>query len=163
MQSVLKQRLNLLFSFAFLAFSPALLAAPEVGLTVVAEKEIQVTDENGQLTTRRVAVSEATPGDTLFYTLTYSNTGDEAATSVKLDNPIPDGTAYVAGTAWGDGADILFSIDNGQTFKKPAQLTYQVGGGVQAAEPEKYTTIRWLITEIPAGSSGKAGFTARVK
>ena len=139
------------------------LAAPDVSIATKVEKEIQVTDANGVTRTERVSADTVLPGETLFFTLTFSNSGDEPATSVKLDNPVPEGTAYVGGSAWGDGAEILFSIDNGQTYKKPARLTYQVNGDESQAAPEQYTNIRWLIETIPAGSSGEAGFSALVK
>lgn len=154
----------LLFLLTFTSISTAAYGAPEVTLSVSVEKEVQVTDANGQVTRTRMAVEEAAPGDTLFYTLRYQNSGDEPATNVKLDNPIPEGMSYVGASAWGTGTDILFSIDQGQTFKQPASLTYRSSGGeTRAAAPEQYTNIRWLIPSIAPGSSGEAGFTALVK
>src|SRR5690606_24832093 len=94
-------------------------AAPQISLMITAEKEIVGIDEQGQQVTRKVPATDTIPGDVLFYTIRYSNNGDEQARNAQLDNPIPAGTAFNADSAWGDGADILFSIDGGNSFRKP--------------------------------------------
>lgn len=143
--------------------SVAAMAAPQISIETRVEKEVRVTDANGETRVERVTADTVSPGETLFFTLSFSNSGDEAATNVKLDNPIPEGTRYVGNSAWGQDADILFSIDQGQTFKQPAMLTYSVDGAESQASPEQYTNVRWLIGSIPAGSSGEAGFSATVQ
>src|SRR5690606_1504043 len=112
--------------------------------------------------------TETVPGDVLFYTIRYSNTGDEPARNAQLDNPVPAGTAYQANSAWGDNSDILFSIDGGKTFKKASNLTYQVTGNNGQAEnrqaaPEQYNAIRWVIEEIAVGAEGRSGFSVVVQ
>ncbi|MDF1820860.1 MAG: hypothetical protein P1U64_04775 [Alcanivoracaceae bacterium] len=156
---------NTLIFMGLLGLSSGLLAAPQVSMSILAEREIRTADENGQIRTRREPASTVAPGDTVHYTLSYSNSGDEAAVNVKLDNPIDPAQLYQAGSAWGDGAQILFSIDGGQTYKQPASLTWRdTGTGKeQAAPPERYTNIRWVIPTIPAGSDGAVGFSATVK
>jgi uncharacterized repeat protein (TIGR01451 family) len=42
--------------------------------------------------------TEVGPGDTITYTLTYSNTGDGPATNVTINEPIPAGTEFVSCT-----------------------------------------------------------------
>ena len=144
------------------------IAAPQISLTVSAEKEITEVDDKGQQITRRVAATDTVPGDVLFYTIRYSNTGDEAARNVQLDNPVPDATAYQANSAWGEGTDILFSIDGGKTFKKASSLTYQVTGADgqsenRQASPEQYNAIRWIIEEVAPGAEGSTGFSVLVQ
>lgn len=143
------------------------LAKPQVTIAIQTEKEV-TTLQNGQKTTKRVAATNAAPGEILFYTLTYANAGNESATSAVVDNPIPTGTVYLPGSATGQGADISFSIDGGKTFKKPSLLTYEVklpSGKLdqRVASPEEYTHVRWTITTIPAGGNGKLGFQVKVK
>ena len=159
---------NPLLSIPLLLMSLGLQAAPQVSLSVTAEREVQVTDANGQSHTELQPADDASPGDVLVYTLRYQNSGDEAARNVKLDNPIAEGNAYIGDSAWGAGADIQFSIDGGQTFKKPAALTWAGSDGkggkeTRKATPEQYNAIRWVIGEIPPASSGEAGFRARIK
>lgn len=144
------------------------LAAPQISLLITAEKDIVEVDDEGQQITRRVAATDTVPGDVLFYTIRYSNTGDETARNVQLDNPVPDATAYQANSAWGEGSDILFSIDGGKTFKKASSLTYQVTGADgqsenRQASPEQYNAIRWIIEEVAPGAEGSSGFSVLVQ
>lgn len=154
--------------FALLwAMTAVAVAAPQVSLQMTAEKEVVETGEEGEKVTRRVPAENAEPGQVVYYTIAYSNSGDEVARNVRLDNPVPEGAAYIADSAFGDGAEILFSVD-GEVFKKPTNLTYQIKGNDGKTEkrkvsPEQYTTIRWVVEEIPAGDSGTAGFAVRVK
>lgn len=143
-------------------------AAPEISLSITAEKDVIQTDTSGNQVTRRVTASDTVPGDILFYTIRYRNSGDESARNVQLDNPVPEGTAFQENSAWGDGSDILFSIDGGKTFKKASSLTYQVTGRdgrteERRAAPEQYNAIRWTVSEVPAGAEGSAGFSVVVQ
>ena len=142
------------------------MAAAKIVVSISAEKEVVVT-ENGKKVMKMAAAKEFVPGDTISYTINYTNTGNEAATNAVIDDPVPLGTAYVNDSATGTGADIMFSIDKGKTFKKPTLLFYEVdveGKKVKkTASPDLYTDIRWTITSIPAGASGKVGFKVRVK
>jgi uncharacterized repeat protein (TIGR01451 family) len=138
-------------------------AKPLLSISMKAEKEVQINN-----VTKRVAAEKINPGDVIFYSMEYRNTGDEAATGAVLEDPIPRGTVYLDGSAFGNDAEITFSIDGGKTFKKPSLLTYEVelpGGKREkrTASPEQYTHIRWIISMIPAHGSGLVGFQARVK
>jgi uncharacterized repeat protein (TIGR01451 family) len=142
-------------------------AKPLVSVSITAEKEVTVV-KSGLKTTKKVAATRIEPGDVIFYTLNYINSGDEAATSVVLDDPIPLGTVYLPGSAFGDGAEITFSIDSGKSFKKPSLLVYELKGAngqkeKRTASPEEYTHIRWVIGKIEAGAKGTVGFQVRIK
>jgi uncharacterized repeat protein (TIGR01451 family) len=140
-------------------------AAPDVQVAITAEK-IVVVDEDGKQVEKRVPATDVVPGDVIVYILTYKNKGDEAARNVVLNDPVPEGTIYIADSAFGSSAEVTFSID-GKHFKKPSLLTYtvQVNGKEEErkASPEKYTHIRWVVKEIPQGKSGVVGFRVRVK
>jgi uncharacterized repeat protein (TIGR01451 family) len=147
--------------------SATVFAAPKVSINLVAEKDIVEVDKKGKEKTRRVVATETVPGDVLFYTINFENTGDESAKKVQIDNPIAEGSAYKAKSTWGDDSEILFSID-GKSFKKASSLTYEIKDNngkteQKTAAPEQYTAIRWIIDEIPAGSKGKVGFSVVVK
>lgn len=143
-------------------------AAPVIELNILAEKEVVETSADGEQVRRRVSAADALPGEVIFYTLRYSNSGDESARNVRIDNPVPEGTEYLADSAWGDNTEILFSIDQGQTYKRPANLTYETTDSQGASErrraqPEQYNAIRWIVTEIPAGQQGSVGFSVVVQ
>ena len=142
-------------------------AKPEVKVAITAEKEISVV-ENGRTVVKRVAADTVASKETVFYTLTVVNNGDEKATNVVLNNPLPDGTAYVGDSAYGKGSTILFSVDDGKTFNTPSQLSVTVkkaDGSMekQPAEPDQYTHIRWTLADVPSGKSLTLGYEATIK
>ncbi|MBK5276639.1 MAG: DUF11 domain-containing protein [Desulfuromonadales bacterium] len=142
-------------------------AKPLVSVSITAEKEVK-TVKNGEKVKQKVPATSVDPGDVVFYTMSYVNSGDEAATAAVMDDPIPKGTLYVSGSAYGEGAEITFSIDGGKTFKKPSLLTYEFkspNGAIEkrSASPEEYTHIRWTVSVIPPRVSGKVGFQVRMK
>jgi len=142
------------------------LAAPQVKIGIIAEKEVVVT-ENGQTVTKRVPATEAAPGETVIYTLTVANSGDEAATNVVVNDPIPEGTSYLPGSA-SNTELVTFSIDSGENFKKPSLLSYEITNPdgtreQRVASPEQYTHIRWQIPEIAPGASQELSFQVKVK
>lgn len=141
-------------------------AQPKVTVTLKAEKET-VSIENGKKVSKRVEAKDVFPGDEVLYTLSYANTGTEAATNVVVSDPIPAGTAYITGSA-SEVGDLVFSIDKGKSYKKPALLSYEVTTGdgkkvKRVASPEEYTHIRWTIPSVAPGGKGSVSFKVKVK
>jgi uncharacterized repeat protein (TIGR01451 family) len=157
-----------MITLAVLLSLPSLaLAASQVSVAITAEKEV-TSVVNGQNVTKKVPANDVESRNVIFYTLSYVNSGNEPATNANLDDPIPQGTTYVSGSAYGESAEILFSIDGGKSFRKPSLLSYEISlpnGKTEkhVATPEEYTHIRWVIKSISAGSKGKVGFQVRVK
>ncbi len=147
---------------------PALaLAKPLISITMMTEKEVTVV-KNGEQVKTYLKVKTTSPGDTIMYTLEYENKGDEVATDVLINDPIPQGTSYVAESATGPGSDITYSIDKGKTYKKPSLLSYEVklpNGKMEkrVASSEEYSNIRWVVKTVPAGGKGKVTFKVHVK
>lgn len=142
-------------------------AKPNVTISITAEKEV-TTVTKGEKVTKRVAATTVDPGNVIFYTLRYVNSGNEVASNAVIDDPIPKGTVYLPGSAFGKDAEISFSIDGGRTFKKPSLLTYEIklpNGTAEkrSASPEEYTHIRWTVSTIPVRSNGQVGFQVRMK
>lgn len=162
----LRNRLLPLALGLLLPFLAAPVAAkPELKMDMVVEKEVKV-QESGKTVVKRIPATDTATGEVLFYTLRYSNAGDEKAVAVSVDNPLPMGVKYLPESASGAGADILFSVD-GKSFAKPGQLTVEK---VKAGKKEKvradaadYTAIRWVIGEIRPGQAGELGFRAQVQ
>ena len=158
----MKKFITYLLVLTLLLLSAEVFAKSLVSISITAEKEVTVNK-----VTKKIAATTINPGDVIFYTLSYINSGNDAATNVVLDDPIPAGTSYLPGTAYGEGADIIFSVD-GKTFKKPSLLTYEIkkrDGSLEkrTASPEEYTNIRWVIPKIDAGARGNVGFQVRIK
>ena len=153
------------YIFIWLLLLPSLaLAAPDIQVSITAEKVV-VVEKDGKQVEKRVPATDVIPDDVIVYTLQYENKGDETAQNVVLNDPIPQGTSYVVASALGPAAEVRFSID-GKTFKKPSLLTYTVkkNGKTEQrkASPEQYTHIRWVVKKVTAGKSGVVGFRVKV-
>jgi uncharacterized repeat protein (TIGR01451 family) len=159
----MKIRIPLLIALFLLPLSAEVFAKALITISMKAEKEVIVNEVK-----KKVPADTINPGDVIFYTLSYVNSGDNAATNAVLDDPIPKGTTYVDGSAFGNEAEISFSVDKGKTFKKPSLLTYEVkmpDGKIEkkTISPEEYTNIRWTLSVVPAHGSGEVGFQVHVK
>ena len=92
-----------------------------------------------------VDLSVAVPGDTLTYTVVYSNVGEGQATAVVIDQDIPDNSTFVPESADGIGMTIKFSNNNGSTYL--------------LSEEPPITNIKYERTSsLPAGGNGTVTF-----
>ena len=154
-----------------LALLLAMTAAPafaESKLTIDMKSEKDaVVIENGKQVTKLIETNQAAPGEVIHYVFNYRSVGDEVVRNVEIPNKVPEGTTYVANSAKGE-VEAMFSIDGGKTFARPSELTIQVTNAkgekeTVVAPPEKYTDIRWLVPQVPAGKSGQVSYAVRVK
>ena len=155
--------MKILMSVVLLGLSFAVFAQEDGSLDVhtVVQKEEVVVNENGESENRLVAVESVIPGERVFYTITFTNVGDEPAENVVITNPIATELTYVEGSAFGPGMDVQFSVDGGATFAVAAELTVTENGASRAAGPEDFTHIRWVMQgELNTGSQGTARFAA---
>lgn len=151
---------------AALAIAAPALAAPKIVFSISQSREV-VEVKDGVRTTRMAPAQSVSPGDVVEYVLAYANQGDEAATDANIDDAIPKGTTYLAGTASGEGALITFSSDGGKTFAPAVKLTYEVrlpSGAVEkrVATPADYTHVRWTLKRVAPGATGKVSFRVKV-
>lgn len=151
----------------FLALPFSAWAKPAVVLEMTSAREVMEMS-NGQEVRKIVPSVVIEPGQTLIYTLKYRNDGDEKATNVVINNPIPKDTVYLVGSATGLGSEIAFSIDGGKSFKQPTLLTYEIAAAdgkivKKMAAPEEYTHVQWLVKEIGPGQKGEVAFQVKVK
>ena len=163
--NVLNTLNKIVFGVIFLVITAAAAAGPAITVEVIAEKEI-VIEQNGKPVRKRIIADNIQPGEIIIYTLKYSNSGDSAARDIVINDPIPEKTRYIAGSA--KGRHVVFSIDGGKHYLKPSLLTYtyQGKGGIEekkVASPDEYTHIRWVIDEIDAGKSGTVEFQVQVE
>ena len=84
---------------ALLAFSGSAMAQQHLDVQTTVQKQIVVQTEEGSTETQLVPADTVVPGDTVVYTITFENVGDEAADNVVITNPISDALAYVPGSA----------------------------------------------------------------
>jgi len=124
---------------------------PDIKIQSIVEKEITVT-EQGQIVTKlaHVPAGKIDSGVRLCFTLTITNQGDDVATNVVVDNPIPPGTFYVIGSATGEKSVVTCSIDDGVSFRAESQL--------RQATASMFTDVQWLVEDLRPGTSCKLGF-----
>jgi len=101
------------------------------------------------------------------YHLLFTNVSAGAVHGIVLDNPIPAGLHYEAGSAKADRADIavLFSIDGGKSFSAAPMIDVVVDGRHEqhAAPAELYTNVRWTVRgDVPKGAQVRAEYDALV-
>lgn len=139
--------------------------ARPITLVLKAEKEVKKTLENGTSLSSLIPADKVLPGETVLYTITYSNNGEKPASGIVVRNPIPVQMLYLDGSATGEGTDIQFSVDGGQTYKPAAELMISLPDGTtRPAEPSEYNSIRWTVLQpVEGGQSGSVSYRAVLK
>jgi uncharacterized repeat protein (TIGR01451 family) len=138
----------------------------KLDLKTTAEKEAKVK-KDGKITTKRIPLDKANPGDVVVYTITYSNVGKGPVLDAVIVDPIPKGVRYIADTAEGKDAEVMYSLDNGRTWQTEPVETLKKQDGSLERKPvsaERYTHIKWMIKKpVASGQSGRVGFKVTVK
>ena len=128
--------------------------------TTVQKQEVFVNDR-GEEEKRLVPADTVVPGETVYYTISFTNVSDEVADNVVITNPIAENLVYLDGSAFGPGMEILFSVDGGETFAPAAELVVTEDGETRAAEARDFTHVRWVMqNDLAAGAQGTARFAA---
>ena len=157
----------LILAFLMLGAANALLAQDKgiIDLRMVAEVEVKVTNDNGEIEIQRTPAARVIPGDEVIYTIYYSNTGSKSAEEVVIVNPIPEHMIYSANSAFGNSTIVMYSVDNGKTFAAAKELmVVDKTGKKRPARESDYTHIRWAMAEpLEAGANGSVGFKAQLE
>ena len=142
-----------------LAFTAAAQSHIDVQTTV--QKEEVFLNDTGEEEKRLVPAEKVLPGETVYYTITFTNTSDEVADNVVVTNPIAEELLYLDGSAFGPGMAIVFSVDGGETFAAANELNVTENGETRAAEAKDFTHVRWVMqNDLAAGAQGTARFAA---
>ena len=133
-----------------------------VTTTLVAEVLAPASASDGKQLRELVPAGVITQGDVVYYTVKIRNVASEPARDVTVVQRIPANTTYVASSATGPSADVTFSVDGGNTFKRARELTVSTASGAtRPAAPEDYTHIRWqLRNALAPGAMALARFQA---
>jgi uncharacterized repeat protein (TIGR01451 family) len=160
-------KISYVVGFTFLLFFTSANAISQeqghLNVTTLVQMEEVSEGENGERLTRLVPVETVVPGDVVIYTTTVENISDEAADNVVVTSPVPEHLSYVAGSAFGPGMAIEFSVDGGVSFAAPEELTVLEDGESRQATAEDYTHIRFVLqNDLAAGAQGIARFRAQL-
>jgi len=143
----------------------ALAADGMLKVQTVAQKEVTVVTESGESETQLIPVTTVVPGDEVIYTITFTNVGDESADAVTITDPVPAQMYYIDGSAFSAGADLVFSVDDGQSWGVAEDLTVLDEAGLERrAVATDYTHIRWVMRyPVEPGKRGFARFKAGLR
>ncbi len=121
-----------------LSNDPDTVAANDPTLTtVVAAPNLGISKSDGN--------TSAAPGDTIAYTLAYSNTGDQGATGVTLSETVPANTTFNAGAS-----SAGWSCPNGAPAATVCTLTV---GALNVGANGTRTFAVTVVNPVPAGVS----------
>ena len=135
-------------------------------LRAISEVEIEIEKDNGEVELRRIPADKVVPGDQVVYTIFAKNIGAEDVTSVVVVDPIPEHMGYSAGSAFGDGTVITFSVDGGKTYDPADALVVRdvATQQLRTATADDYTHIKWAFNDaIEPGSTRMVRFRARLQ
>ena len=137
---------NTLSIAAASTFTPAVTASNTDTTTVTSNAVINVT--------KAIDISSGAAGGTRTFTLTYTNTGNSAASSVMLADVIPSGMTYVAGSArWSStGSTVLTDASN---TDNQSGIIYDFG----VTTPNRVTAV---IATVGAGVTGSLTFQVTI-
>jgi uncharacterized repeat protein (TIGR01451 family) len=131
-----------------------------IALKSTAEIEQEVVDAKGAKTMQLVPVQKVVPGKEVVWTITANNICKQPSDNVTINNPVPEHMSYVAGSAFGAGSLITYSLD-GMTFGAPEDLTVTDNGASRKARADEYRHIRWVFKNpLQPGASAVARFRA---
>lgn len=129
---------------------------------LVAEVREDVVVGPGRSFARYKPATAIGQGQTVFYTVRIHNPTPISVPDVVTVQKIPINTRYVPGSAAGPAAEIMFSIDGGQTFLPERQLwVTEENSAPRRALAGEYTHIRWrLRNPLAPGATALARFQA---
>ncbi len=140
------------------------MALAEVEIKTEVFEVIEVKQEDGRSKLEWVAAQSIIPGDRVGYRIRFENTGKDPADNIVLNNPVPENTIYIDGSARGANSKIVYSVNGGQQFGIPKQLFIEKEGIKVPATAKDYTNIRWtLIAPLESGEQGSVQYVVQVK
>lgn len=153
--------MKILTSVILILATAAVHAQGHLDVQTTVHKQEVVVNEAGESETRLVPADVVVPGESVFYTITFTNISDQPADNVVITNPIAADLMYVDGSAFGPGTEIQFSVDGGITFAAADELNVTENGEVRKAEAADFTHVRWVMqNDLAAGAQGTARFAA---
>lgn len=127
-------------------------------------KEVIEKNKEGEKVIRYVEPATAIPGNTMMYTITFENIGDKPVSKIVVNDPLPNNSRYLAGTAAGKHTEITYSVD-GKYFDVPEKIKIKdKDGKPKVASAGKYTHIRWVYKkDLMPGEVGKVTFKTKIR
>ena len=141
----------------------------DISLVTVAEVEKVTVDEKGVESVSYVPADLVVPGDVVRYTVTATNSGNQAADNIVVTNPVPAAMEYLSGSAQsnalGSGTTIEYSVDAGKSWGALETLVVTTEDGAKRpAAAQDVNAVRWKLNfSLEAGKAAKVWYKARLK
>jgi len=109
------------------------------------------------------------PGEVISWHIAVANRGNADANSINVVGDIDDGTAFVPGSAAGDGVvSVQYSLEHpheNQTFSERPMVRETVGSVVKErpATPQEFKAVRLTFAHVAAGQTLSASYRTRVR
>ena len=134
---------------------PVILATIETRLD--AEKKLITTNELGAEETRYVPFKLVTPGEEIRYRISYSNLGNEAATSISIQGKVPEEMSLIIESVETPLAKASFSVDQGLSFGPLESLIVKnEDNSTRPARIDDIDTISWTLSSpLNPGETGE--------
>lgn len=160
----MNSKITTLFAAATLSFSafasPAMAQDKAVTLSGDVMKEQVTLDDNGGDRTEMVKPDLVVPGDRLLFGTDYANDSAETVTDFVVTNPLPSAVRLAEDA----DADLIVSVDDGESWGKLADLRIESNDGVSRdAAPIDVTHVRWTLASIAPGERGRLEYYAIVR
>lgn len=153
---------NMLAALAIAALPIVPIAAQErpVSLTSDVKAVKTVTDADGAETTQLVEPNKVVPGDRLVFGTEYTNSSADAVENFVVTNPV-NPAVQLAPDA--DPA-LVVSVDSAKSFGVLADLTVTgEDGSTRAATQADVTHVRWTLSSIAPGETGRLEYPVIIR
>jgi len=136
----------------------------EVSISSTSYQEVVKVNSSGEKVKEWIPTAKVVPGTIVRYVNTLNNSGEEKATKLVVNNPIPENMEYVANSATCQSeCSIRYSVDGGKTFQEPSELFVGEDQERHLAQAKEYTNIRWVLTALDAHSTSSVAYKAKLK
>jgi uncharacterized repeat protein (TIGR01451 family) len=142
-----------------------------IKLQLAAERQSLLAVASGQMKWQPMVNNTALrPGENIRYVVTASNVSDRTIKKLVVNQPIPNGSIYVMGSATlpnVEGATVDYSIDGGKKYSQYPTIKVKQADGtiVDKPAPESmYTHVRWNFGDnFPAKTATNATYQVRIR
>ena len=159
----IKQSLSMLMALLLVCATGIAAADAPVRISNTAMKQVIEVNDKGEREVRYVEPKTVIPGDVILYTIEFENIGDQPISNIVLNDPVPNNSFYRDGSAKGENADILFSVD-GENFAPADKLTVTENGKQRKATAKDYTVVRWVVKQpLKPGEKRSVSFKTQIR
>jgi uncharacterized repeat protein (TIGR01451 family) len=160
---IIKKIISTFAVFLMFAANSAFAEEGAIRLANKAMKQVIAINDKGEREVSFVEPTTVIPGDVILYTIEFENISNEEAANIVIDDPVPNNSLYRDGSAAGENAEIMFSLD-GKKFDVAENLFVEDNGAKRLASAKDYRSVRWIIKQaLKPGEKKTVSFKTEIK